>query len=296
MSSLEQPLVSVVIPCYNHEKFVMDCIQSVIDQTYQNIELIIIDDGSKDSSVLKIKEMLVKCEERFTRFEFRSRVNKGLAMTLNEAIEWCEGQYYSAIASDDMMFNEKIKIQVDFFKNNNDINVVGVFGGYKLIDENNAVIECCKKSETSYNFKDIILHKHDLPAPTQMLILTKLKEAGGYSSQIIIEDWYMWLKLSKIGKLHYLSEYLAFYRNHSENISKKVEVMHCGRNQVLKAYASEKEYKLAEKEIFWIYLAQLKNYSFNKFFIKFTYFILKNPIFFLKKILLVFFKLKYFNK
>lgn len=58
MNSLEKPLVSVVIPCYNHENFVQGCIQSVIDQTYQNIELIIIDDGSKDNSVLKIK----RCE------------------------------------------------------------------------------------------------------------------------------------------------------------------------------------------------------------------------------------------
>ena len=51
------PLVSIVIPCYNHENFVQDSIQSVIDQTYQKIELIIIDDGSKDGSVEKIKEM-----------------------------------------------------------------------------------------------------------------------------------------------------------------------------------------------------------------------------------------------
>ena len=54
MSQESQPLVSIVIPCYNHEGFVQDCIRSVIDQTYQNIELIIIDDGSKDNSVEKI--------------------------------------------------------------------------------------------------------------------------------------------------------------------------------------------------------------------------------------------------
>jgi len=58
MSKIEYPLVSVVVACYNHEKFVQDCIDSILRQTYQNIELIIIDDGSTDNSVKKIKEMV----------------------------------------------------------------------------------------------------------------------------------------------------------------------------------------------------------------------------------------------
>ena len=70
MEKNNQPLVSIVIPCYNHENFVQDCIQSVIDQTYQNIELIIIDDGSKDNSILKILDMVDLCKSRFVNFEF----------------------------------------------------------------------------------------------------------------------------------------------------------------------------------------------------------------------------------
>ncbi|EPK1752121.1 glycosyltransferase family 2 protein, partial [Acinetobacter baumannii] len=100
MSEIKTPLVSIVIPCYNHVDYVQDCIQSIIDQTYQNIELIIIDDGSKDESVLKINEMLKKCENRFSRFEFRHRPNKGLSATLNEALEWCQGEYFATLASD----------------------------------------------------------------------------------------------------------------------------------------------------------------------------------------------------
>ena len=111
MNQSNQPLVSVAIPCYNHERFVQDSIQSIIDQTYQNIELIIIDDGSRDGSVEKIKEMIPACQERFVRFEFRHRPNKGLSATLNEALEWCEGKYFSALASDDIVLKNKIDKQ-----------------------------------------------------------------------------------------------------------------------------------------------------------------------------------------
>ena len=282
MEKSNQPLVSIVITCYNHENFVQDCIQSVIEQTYENIELIIIDDGSKDNSVLKIQEMLEKCQNRFKQFEFRYRPNKGLSETLNESLEWCQGKYYSVLASDDQMFDNKTALQVAYLEKNKDC--VGCFGGYQLIDENNIVTAYSKKDEKSYSFNEIFLHKHDLPAPTQMLLLNKLKEIGGYRKGIIIEDWYMWLKLAKIGKLHYISEYLAFYRNHSDNMSKKIEIMHLGRNQVLDMYSNEKLYKIAKKEIFWIYMAELKNIFFSKFVLEFSLFSLRNPIFFLKKI------------
>ncbi len=150
----EQPLVSIIIPCYNHANFVQDCIQSVIAQTYQNIELIIIDDGSKDETVEKIQKLVTQCTERFVKFEFRHRPNKGLSATLNEALEWCQGEYFSAIASDDMMLNDKIEIQIDFLKNSIDSTIVGVFGGYNLIDDTNAIIKTIlKKEKNTYLMK-----------------------------------------------------------------------------------------------------------------------------------------------
>ena len=114
----EQPLVSIVIPSYNHERFIRDSIKSVIDQSYQNIELIIIDDGSTDVSVEKIQELIPLCEKRFTRFEFRHRPNKGLSATLNEALEWAQGEYFSSLASDDIILKDKIKIQTKFLRQN----------------------------------------------------------------------------------------------------------------------------------------------------------------------------------
>lgn len=246
-------MVSVVIPCYNHERFVQDSIQSVIDQTYQNIELIIIDDGSKDSSVEKIQEMIPTCQQRFIRFEFRHRPNKGLSATLNEALEWCQGEYFSAIASDDMMLNDKIEIQIDFLKNSIDSTIVGVFGGYNLIDDTDAIIKTILKKEKKYVFNEIFLHNFDLPAPTALLKLECVRSVGGYKENLKIEDWYMWLKLTEDNHcLFYLDKVLVNYRYHESNFSKNFKLMNIERKKVIDNFAYHKLYKYADLKIQWL--------------------------------------------
>ena len=84
------PLVSVVVPCYNHEKYVKETIESIVNQTYKNIELIVIDDGSKDNSVKVIQELADKYG-----FTFIHRPNKGLSATLNEGIRLSKGKYFN---------------------------------------------------------------------------------------------------------------------------------------------------------------------------------------------------------
>src|SRR5690606_14961295 len=148
-----QALVSVIIPSYNHEKFVCDSIQSVINQSYQNIELIVIDDGSTDSSVEKIKKLIPRCAKRFTWFEFMHRPNKGLSATLNEALEWAQGEYFSSLASDDIILEDKIKIQSEFLKHNK--NCIAVFGGISVIDHDSNQVKNRIKKRKNYSFEQI---------------------------------------------------------------------------------------------------------------------------------------------
>lgn len=243
-------LVSIVIPCYNHENFVQDTIQSVIDQTYQNIELIIIDDGSKDKSTCKIQEMIYLCEQRFVRFEFRTRPNKGLSATLNEAVEWCEGEYFSAIASDDIMLDKKTAIQVNILNENQ--HITAVFGGVILIDDNNNEMGQWLIETRKYDFKSIILHQHNLPAPTQMIRLESIRKVKGYDEKLFIEDWYMWIKLSLHGDIYYKKEIFTLYRQHNSNISKNLVKMQQGRLDVLSRFKDSIHYKKALANIKWI--------------------------------------------
>ena len=259
---MSKTLVSVVIPCYNHEDFVQASIQSVINQTYENIELIIIDDGSKDGSIAKIEEMTKLCEQRFVNFEFRSRPNKGLSATLNEAIEWCQGEYYSGIASDDVILSHKLKVQVEFLNSHH--NVLAVFGGVQHIDENDKIIATSLSKSRYYDFKRIIMHKFDLPAVTQLIRLQALKETGGYDSSIVLEDWYMWLKLTKHGSIYYMSEIFALYRQHDNNISKDSEKMKQGRLDVLSFFKDSKYYNKALTNIKWLNTKKQYEESSNK--------------------------------
>lgn len=236
------PLVSIVIPCYNHEKFIQESIKSVIDQTYKNIELIIIDDGSSDSTTLKIREMINDCTKRFVRFEFRSRKNKGLSATLNEALEWCQGEYYSAIASDDIMLPKKTLIQARFLNFNKNIN--GVFGNAKLIDNNGTEIITIKPSKRKLSFKNIILSNYTIMAPSQMLRMNAIRSLGEepYPTDIKIEDWYMWLKLSETGYLVNIQKNLVKYRMHENNTMKNVDLINKSRIEVISYFNYSKYY------------------------------------------------------
>lgn len=243
-----QPLVSIVIPCYNHENYIEDSIQSIIDQTYPSIELIIIDDGSKDQSVEKIQAMLPACEQRFEHVYFNTRPNKGLCATLNEALALCKGKYVSLIASDDMMLAHKTQLQVDYLEQHPE--VTGVFAGIELIDSNNQVVDQRVSTPTEYSFDDILLNLHDLPTLTQMFHLKDIMDVGGYDESIKVEDWYMLLKLTQQQKiLKYIPEVVCQYRIHDESFSQNGLKMAEEMMKVIQPYRQEKSFLDAELKI-----------------------------------------------
>ena len=128
----QKKLVSVLIPAYNHENYVQETINSIINQTYQNIELIIIDDGSKDSTWQKIQELQVECEKRFVRVVFETKQNEGSCKTLNKLLSLAQGEFVYIIASDDLAKPNAIEKEVEFLANNEDYALV--VGDNEIID------------------------------------------------------------------------------------------------------------------------------------------------------------------
>ncbi len=251
-------LVSVVIPSYNHAAYIEQCIESVISQDYANMELIIIDDGSKDGSVDVIQAMAAKCQERFTRFEFRVRPNKGLTATMNEGLQWAKGKYFSYISSDDVMLPAKTRLLVEFIAKQS--NVAGVFSCAEVIDENMSSISYQKlQTVTVCDFENVLLHGNWLVASSMLVDLNAMKDVGGYDESIYFEDWYMWLKLTHAGfNLMILPNVLVKYRVHADNMSKNIVKMFEGRKQIVEMY---KDHPLYPRAMSQIYAATALEYS-----------------------------------
>lgn len=243
------PLVSVCIPAYNHEKYIAETIESVINQDYMNLELIIINDGSKDKTDEVIKKYEQKCQKRFVRFEYKNRENKGLSATLNEMVQWSKGKYFTACASDDMFLSTKVSLLVNSLEKLSEDYAVA-FGNAIFIDDNSNEIyidlntgglsrqeegtkffldfqvlqrNCDLKIGKNFGSYETLLIGNYLPAMSFLIKLDKIKEVGAWTSGNTIEDWEMWLKLSKNYKFAYIDEPVALYRWHENNTVKTMK-------------------------------------------------------------------------
>lgn len=264
----EMPLVTIVIPSYNHAPFVQECIQSVLDQDYENIELIIIDDGSTDNSVLMIEEMVPLCQERFKRFEFRSRSNVGLCATLNEAIKWAKGIYFSPSASDDILFANKISSQVKTFQKFGDV-ISGLFCGVEIFNNRSGqTIKYEKGIGGLISFEDVLTKTKPLIGSTPMLALSRVNEVGGYEPKFVAEDLYMYLKLTEDGSyLYSMSDVLIKYRRHDVDlVSKTNKVLLDGTRRILAQYKDHPRYKEALANTMIIQAHSVYSLSFKESF------------------------------
>jgi len=294
---MKAPLVSVVMPCYNHEKYVKEAIESIIQQTYENIELIIINDGSTDNSHKIILEIANICKDRFKRFRYIDKKNEGIAKTLNIGIGLSKGTYISFLASDDVIMPDKIEVLVNEFENLSD-NYAVVSGDAQFIDGKGNVVYLDKlgvphfeKKKEFYNsflvyytryrtdfdykkefglYKTFLLGNY-IPAMSVLIKKKALIDVGLFDAGCFIEDYDIWLKLSKKYKFEYIGRPVAYYRLHGNNFS-KVSIRKLLRSTA-QLFVREKPYCYSnnlkvrwEKGYFDVLLNLLKSGYYTEFF------------------------------
>lgn len=207
---LKDPLVSIVVPSYNHAAFITQCIESIISQDYSNYELIVIDDGSKDES----PQILLDLQKKYS-FNLILNKNQGLAPTLNHGFrDIAKGKYFTFCASDDYWLPGKLRKQVEFLEKNPDYAMV--YGKAEIIDENNNIDQNRTRVTNSrlkggYIFKELInLEFH--PPVNYMLSAAIVKELGFYKEHIWAEDFDMNLRISQNHPIGFIDDYMSGYR------------------------------------------------------------------------------------
>ena len=139
---MSEPLVSVVIPLFNKEDYIETTLNSVANQSYRNIELVIIDDSSTDSSVEKASFHLVQFKERFKNITIESRKNTGQAGARNDGIRLSKGEFVAFLDADDIWHPKKIELQVKFLANNPKTDLV--FCNYIMVGADKSSLRAVK--------------------------------------------------------------------------------------------------------------------------------------------------------
>lgn len=209
MLSTETPaLVSVIMPCFNSEKTLKQAVDSVLNQTFQSFELIVVDDGSTDNSYKILTEFAYK-DSRVK--VFKNEKNLGLMITLNKAISLASSDYLARLDSDDEMLPTRLEKQKKFLDENPDIAAVGSW--YFFMGRSITQDILFKLPVTPEDIQRDILKENPICHPSVMMRKSLLQEVGGYRSEFKnSEDYDLWLRLTKTYKVANIPEPLIRYR------------------------------------------------------------------------------------
>jgi len=212
------PKVSVICLCYNHAKFLEEAVLSVYHQTYKNVELIIVDDASKDNSRNVINNILQKYPD--TKY-IQNDVNLGMCKSFNKALLISEGEYVIDLAADDLMLPERIEKQIAAFLNL-DENYGVVFTDAMMVNENRENLHTFYKrgmdgrlleAVADGNIFTQIVSRYYVCSPTIMMKKKVLEELGGYDGSLSYEDYDFFIRSSRIYKYYFLDEILTIKRD-----------------------------------------------------------------------------------
>lgn len=214
---VDLPLVSVWMLTYNHQKFIKDCIESVISQNYNKIEIIIGDDASTD----KTQEILKEYQKKYPDIIklILHPTNLGITKNSNSVLKECTGKYLFFLAGDDLMLPGKIQKQVEFMENNPQCSIC--YHSLEVFDsDTNSTIFYSYAKRTGIH-KDIIKYGTFFGACSAVVKMNDLPKIGFDTRLPIVSDWILYIDtLANGGTVEYIDEVLGRYRRHSGNITK----------------------------------------------------------------------------
>lgn len=208
-------MVSVIIVVYNGEKYIEEAIQSVLNQTYKDIELVIADDGSTDNTY--------KIIEKYNDIVYVYQKNKGEGSARNLGIEASKGEYLAFLDADDLYAPDKIEKQLNILLENKDIDVV--YNDLKVVDENLNYLNILKSEGVYEKREDLlanIIYRQVIQGPICMMMRRNCIKDIKWSEELVYTvDYEYVIKLAFKHNFKYLEEPLYIYRRHGSNLSNK---------------------------------------------------------------------------
>ena len=214
------PLVSVICLSYNHEAYVVEALNSVINQTYPNLELLIADDCSDDNSIGVIKDWVKNHPE--VHFSTNEK-NLGNTKTFNQLAKIAKGEFIIDLAADDLLVPNCIEKQVTTFQNSKYKNLGIVYGNLIEIDKNGNFLNNYYKEEDRPEsgdiYKMVIGRTTKICSVSSMIKKSVLEKLGYYDEDLAYEDLDLWIRTSRDFEFEYIPEILAKKRIVSDSLS-----------------------------------------------------------------------------
>ncbi len=210
--------VSVIIPACNRKNYIDQTIRSVLEQTYSNIELIVVDDGSTDGTYEKIKSY----GDNLTLLTHKGYANRGQSAAINLGMENTTGKYIAILDSDDYWELNKLAIQVGYLEKHPDVGLIYT-NGYAVDANGEMLYPIYSDSHVEHNEPDNVLLDCYILLPQNSLVRKNIYDqlAGFNEGYRAAQDHDMLIRIAEITNFSYLTDYLFYYRVHEDSISKK---------------------------------------------------------------------------
>lgn len=238
---MNAPVLSIILPVYNCERYLNSALESVRQQTFSDFECIVVNDGSTDRSLSILKRQA----RQDPRIRIVTRENRGLVASLNEAIALARGQFLGRMDGDDVCAPDRFYRQISVLKKSP--QVVGVGAAVDMVDSEGKRLKTYTPPEDHAHIVSELLAGNGgaMIHPAVTFRLDAVREIGGYRDIFAGygEDWDLFLRLSTVGKLRNLSSILLRYRQHAKSYNHTRQSAQ--RAELLKAMeTARREYKL----------------------------------------------------
>ena len=223
---MASPLVTIICLCHNHEKYLVETLASVLNQTYRPLELIVVDDASQDGSVAKIKAFLATHPTDIDTQTLFLEENLGNCAAFNRGWGMARGEFVIDLATDDIMLPERVARQVNLFESLSNEHGV-VFSESQYIDEAGKPLHFHYGDQyrhispipVGYVYQDV-LARYFISSPTMMIRNEVLKKLNGYDETLAYEDFDFWVRSAREYQYAYLDRCTTLVRRSGKSMSR----------------------------------------------------------------------------